>query len=343
MVRSKLSGSIADGGDVRSFSVAPDGGAVVFSGDLRVLDQQELFVRRFADPGRVPLLQDPVTGRGVRNHAIAPDSSRVVFDGDLDGDDVDGVYSVPLTGGAVAQLNEDGSQALLAFGEEIPLSVFVADGSRVVFNQFVPAPGAVTLRSVAAEGGTPHVLDSVATADGRFFPSPLVTPDGLRVVYLLLDDEELFLQVRVVDSAHRCAGRVATIIGTDGPDPLRGTPGDDVVVGLGGRDTIATGRGQDVVCAGSGNDRVRTGPGDDIVVAGRGADVVRGGPGRDRLVGQGGPDRLLAGAGNDLLRGNRGRDVLAGQRGDDRIVGGPGRDRCTGGPGRDRILGCERG
>lgn len=98
----------------------------------------------------------------------------------------------------------------------------------------------------------------------------------------------------------RCAGRVATIVGTDRRDVLRGTRRADVIVGLGGDDVIRAGGGNDLVC---------------------------GGPGRDRLLGQAGSDRLFGQLGRDTLLGGRGRDVL---------VGGQGRDACLGGLGRDR-------
>ena len=40
----------------------------------------------------------------------------------------------------------------------------------------------------------------------------------------------------------RCAGKIATITGTNGKNVLRGTPGADIIAGLGGKDTIR-GRG----------------------------------------------------------------------------------------------------
>jgi Ca2+-binding RTX toxin-like protein len=103
-----------------------------------------------------------------------------------------------------------------------------------------------------------------------------------------------------VPRAARCAGRVATIVGTPGRNRLTGTRGRDVIAGLGGNDAIRALGGNDIVCGGGGRD------------------VIRGGPGRDRLRGGGGRDRLLGGGGRDTL------------------VGGPGRDALLGGPGRDR-------
>jgi uncharacterized delta-60 repeat protein len=96
-----------------------------------------------------------------------------------------------------------------------------------------------------------------------------------------------------------CAGRVATIVGTQGRNVLRGTRSADVIVAMGGDDVVRAASGDDVVC---------------------------GGRGRDRLYGERGADRLF---------GQHGRDVLAGGRGHDLLAGGRGRDSCTRGPGRE--------
>jgi Ca2+-binding RTX toxin-like protein len=141
----------------------------------------------------------------------------------------------------------------------------------------------VTLRATAPAGGTSSALaDNIRLAletrpaGGHGQPDPTLPPP-------------------------RCAGRLATIVGTPGAD----TPRADVIVALGG------------------NDRVRA--------AGRG-DVVCGGAGRDRLSGGDGADRLQGGAGRDVLTGGKGRD---------RLDGGAARDRCLGGGGRDRFRSCE--
>jgi hypothetical protein len=120
----------------------------------------------------------------------------------------------------------------------------------------------------------------------------------------------------------RCAGRQATIIGTAGPDELRGTRQVDVIAGRGGDDEISgLGRG-DVICGGRGEDSL----------AGKG--------GADALHGGGGGDRLRGSGGADALRGNGGRDDLGGGGGKDALDGGSGRDRCRGGAGKDENRSC---
>jgi Tol biopolymer transport system component len=67
-----------------------------------------------------------------------------------------------------------------------------------------------------------------------------------------------------------------SILGTDGPDTLRGTRRGDVVCGLSGDDHLYPGGGADVV---------RAGPGDDVIdAAGGGRDVISCGPGADLVV-----------------------------------------------------------
>lgn len=158
----------------------------------------------------------------------------------------------------------------------------------------------------------------------------------------------------------RCAGRVATIIGTPARDVLKGSKRKDVVVALGGDDRISTFTRADVVCAGAGRDRVDAGDNGE----GGGFDLVRGGPGGDRIVlgpelghafGEGGNDVLIGskggdniygGPGDDLIRGGPNpffnTDFLFGGPGDDRIYGGPGPNEIEGGPGRDLEVGKRR-
>jgi uncharacterized repeat protein (TIGR01451 family) len=111
-----------------------------------------------------------------------------------------------------------------------------------------------------------------------------------------------------------CGGRPATIVDTQGNDPVLGTPGNDV---------IKTGRRDDEIRARGGND---------IVCSGLGGDLA---------IGGGGNDELRGGGGADVLRGRSGDDELFGGRRRDRLNGGADTDACDGGPGRDRELNCE--
>jgi hypothetical protein len=120
----------------------------------------------------------------------------------------------------------------------------------------------------------------------------------------------------------RCDGRVATIVGDDSDDDLRGTWGDDVIWAGGGNDRVEGLGGDDTICLGGGDDWVHGGRGDDRVIGGSGADTILGGPGGDTLLG---------GDGDDTLRGGDGDDLLDGATGFDHLFGGVGSDECRDG------------
>jgi Tol biopolymer transport system component len=204
----------------------------------------------------------------------------------------------------------------------------------------VPADGPSAEGSVSADGS--HVaFDSRATN-------------------LSGGDEDRFADVflrRVVyaqePSLPRCAGRIATIVGTPRRDSIRGTKRKDVIVALGGDDRIRSFSRADAICGGPGRDEIDAGDngeggGSDLVLAGPGNDHVvlgpelgraRGEGGDDLLVGSKGGDSLSGGPGNDVLRGgpnpHYNSDLLYGGPGNDRLDGGPGPNQLYGGPGRD--------
>lgn len=111
---------------------------------------------------------------------------------------------------------------------------------------------------------------------------------------------------------------------------IRGTPGRDVIVGSAGPDRLRGEEGNDLICAGGG-DLVWGGPGNDHIVA-VGEATLRGGEGNDRLIGRGGSQRMHGGPGNDVLQAGADDDVL---------LGGPESDALSGGAGADFIGGCD--
>lgn len=83
----------------------------------------------------------------------------------------------------------------------------------------------------------------------------------------------------------RCAGRVATITGTNRAEKITGSPKADVIAGMGGGDEIDGIGGGDVICGGPGKDNLAGGKGPDKLIGGPGKDRVSGGLGRDTCVG----------------------------------------------------------
>lgn len=135
-------------------------------------------------------------------------------------------------------------------------------------------------------------------------------------------------------TSHRCDGKVATIVGTSGPDVLVGTDDKDVIVGLGGDDRIIGGRGNDTICGGTGRDRI---------AGGAGKDTIFGGSGNDRLAGGSAADTVAGGPGNDRVGGNGGDDIVVGDAGRDRVAGDVGVDECLIDTSDGARVGCESG
>jgi Ca2+-binding RTX toxin-like protein len=163
-------------------------------------------------------------------------------------------------------------------------------------------------------------------------------------------------------AAPTCFGKVATIVGTAGPDTLVGQSGvSDVIYGGGGDDHISGGEfysddaipgaAPDLLCGGPGADVMGGSPGNDKMDGGDGNDEVRGNLGADVMQGGIGGDRLIdesiadMDAKNDILRGGSGNDQLTTAWGVDKAYGDAGNDtivdsECStsylyGGPGAD--------
>jgi len=143
--------------------------------------------------------------------------------------------------------------------------------------------------------GSNFAMSQPAFAPGR----QIWYTDGGSGFYNLRVDESVWPGARV---AGRCAGRRATIVGTNGKDKLKGTKHRDVITAGGGKDTVKGMRGNDVICGGKGNDKLLGGPGND---------KLRGGNGNDKLLGQAGRDQLKGGLGRkDKLNGGAGKDFV---------------------------------
>jgi Ca2+-binding RTX toxin-like protein len=126
--------------------------------------------------------------------------------------------------------------------------------------------------------------------------------------------------------APRCHGRVATIVGTAGPDVIYGTAGRDVIWAGPGDDKVDGELGNDLICGGAGDDVLHGGRGNDDIYAGRGADRVYGDLGDDKVTGGAGDyDDVSGGLGIDTVNGGPGSyDLVHGDYGYDRMSGGPG-------------------
>jgi subtilisin family serine protease len=75
------------------------------------------------------------------------------------------------------------------------------------------------------------------------------------------------------EEPRRCAGKVATIVGTGKKDKIKGTNGPDVIAAGGGADTVKGRGGNDRICGEGGKDRLFGGSGKDRLVGGPGKDL----------------------------------------------------------------------
>ena len=116
------------------------------------------------------------------------------------------------------------------------------------------------------------------------------------------------------------------VLGTVGPDLLRGTGDADRIDGLGGDDELRGRGGADQLFGRNGQDLLLGGGGGDLLHGGDASDRLRAGRGSDRLLGRGASDELFGEGGNDALVGGPGNDVVRPGPGADGVHLGPGHD-----------------
>jgi hypothetical protein len=73
----------------------------------------------------------------------------------------------------------------------------------------------------------------------------------------------------------KCAGKFATVVGTNKKDKIKGSRGPDTIAGLKGNDKIKGLKGKDRLCGGAGKDKLIGGPGKDKLKGGAGKDKER--------------------------------------------------------------------
>jgi Tol biopolymer transport system component len=322
---SRKSGAAGAPSDVESDepAISADGRHVAFASSAKLTGEKyfdpRVFVRDLSTETvkLVSVGDEGKAGDAKRRPAISADGRFVSFQ--TRGDDV-------------SRVDADARVDVFVRDMTKGLTVTVSRASGVLG---IPADGPSSTGSISADGSL-VAFDSHATnlsnADEDRFADVFLR----RVVYA----KEPALP--------RCAGRIATLVGTPGRDSLRGTKRKDVIIALGGNDRVRSFSHADVICGGPGRDEIEAGNngeggGSDLVLAGPGNDEVVLGPELGRARGEGGDDLLIGSKGGDGLYGGPGDDVLRGgpnpPYNSDFLYGGPGNDRLDGGPGPNQMYG----
>jgi Ca2+-binding RTX toxin-like protein len=278
---------------------SPDGRKIAFARDVDPTGETnfDIFIANADGSGATNLTPNrAATSEGQPD--FSPDGKRIVFS-TADGGDAD-MFVMGVDGSNQVNLTADSTQADYD-------GVFTPDGKRIAVARDVDPSGSQDLDIVLINStdGTGAVDILPGPQEDR---APAPSPDGMRIAF----QRNVDLYVAPIDGSgaanltsepaftassprweyvYTCAGRRATLIGTDSADVIKGTKGPDVIAGNGGKDKLLGRGGKDRICGGTGKDK------------------LKGGSGNDRLLGQAGKDTLTGGKGTDVLKGGKGKDV----------------------------------
>ncbi len=101
---------------------------------------------------------------------------------------------------------------------------------------------------------------------------------------------------------------VATLVGTDDDDKLKGSDDDEVVFADDGDDKIKTRDGDDIILGGDGDDRINDKGGDNLIFGDDGDDRIKVKDGDNIIDGGAGDDEMTAGKGDDIFVIKQGND-----------------------------------
>jgi Ca2+-binding RTX toxin-like protein len=187
------------------------------------------------------------------------------------------------------------------------------------------------------DGGSGHDFinagegnDTILAADGQadYIRCEGGTDTAIIDAQDVFEDAQCETVVNVDSDVTQCATTQIVVLGTDGPDKLKGAnpgpPHSARLFGFGGNDKLVdnTNNNGDCLFGGEGNDQLISSAG------ASGGGLFSGGPGDDTLdlTGHSGPTghRLSDGLGDDLVKAGAGNDVLFAGAGKDKIRMGAG-------------------
>lgn len=202
-------------GQVDNFfiEISPDSSRVVYVAETNFLGK-ELYSVPLAG-GVVTKLNAPfVPGSGLDSQQpfeISSDSSRVIYLADQNTNGVMELFSVPLMGGVVTQLN-----STLVLGGNVIKYQISADNSRVVYDADQDVDQTLEIYNVPLIGGAVTKLNGPFVPGGGFTGVDIISPDSSRVLYTADQDT---LNVFELYSAPITGGAVTKVNGplvTDG-------------------------------------------------------------------------------------------------------------------------------
>jgi Tol biopolymer transport system component len=188
----KLNGTLVANGDVGSngILISPDSSRVVYTADQDSDNTFEIFSVPIAGGTAVKLSGPMVAGGnvalGAGGRAITPDGSRVIYVADQNTDEVQELFSAPITGGTPVKLNGP----MATGGDVQPNSLSLSpNGSRVLYVADQETDGLGELFMAPVAGGTPvRVNGPMAAGGGANTAGGQFTPDGSRIVYVAQQD-----------------------------------------------------------------------------------------------------------------------------------------------------------
>jgi Tol biopolymer transport system component len=193
---------VVDGDVLENFQISPNSKQVVYRADQQTEGVFELY--------SVPLTGPAINGVKINNvlvtygdvwaFQISPDSSSVVYRADQDTNDVDELYSVPLTGPAGAGVKLNG--ALVTGGDMLNFQIS-PDSSRVVYvaDQQTDEVGELYSVPLVGPAGAGVKLNGAMVTGGEVSDYFQISVDSSRVVYWADQDTDGVLELYSVPLA----------------------------------------------------------------------------------------------------------------------------------------------
>jgi Tol biopolymer transport system component len=160
-------------------AISPNSQYVVFTADIDVDDQYDLYSAPIT--GNVPVKLNPplAAGGAVHFFQISPDSSHVIYRADQEVDERAELYSVPIAGGPALKLNGP-----IVSGGNVSTFKIAADTGRVVYTADQQSNDVIELYSVPIGGSAFVKLNPPLASGGDLSPFGFeIDPVSDRIVY----------------------------------------------------------------------------------------------------------------------------------------------------------------